>query len=352
MFKDIFELKKNSYHSRMMKYIWNLNYYDFSHMCPYWWLSVFNHIIFIPIFLLRQLWKGMGGLVNIVGALLSSVYEMIDEYLTNLEEARYKKEYQYFQQHPDELLALKEKARAKLFEKTKKYIGWGGYRNLDEAYSNLAWTERMAKEEEEERLEREKRKEKFLQICDDLNKIELVQTNKFENYLKEYEEKKRKEAYLAQAERIKRNKQRINKILKIVKPIMTIFAYTVGVILGLVVFYYLVKLVMWIIRALNDVNHSTYVNIGQGALYVGGVIVGLVIAVFLIIGLFKFLKQFNISFRLPKFKFIGKFFRLLASPFVYLWKKIVWPILRWIRGAFFFLIQMIKNECPAIKWVD
>lgn len=55
MFKDVFVLKKTSWHVKMMKYIWNLDYKSFSHMCPYWWLSVFNVLVaFIPFFLVKE----------------------------------------------------------------------------------------------------------------------------------------------------------------------------------------------------------------------------------------------------------------------------------------------------------
>lgn len=45
MFKDKFVLHKNSWHLSMMRYIWGFTHRDFSHMCPYFWLSILNLLI-------------------------------------------------------------------------------------------------------------------------------------------------------------------------------------------------------------------------------------------------------------------------------------------------------------------
>jgi hypothetical protein len=42
----IFTLKKDAWHAKLMKYIWNLDHTDFTHMCPYFWLSIANFFIF------------------------------------------------------------------------------------------------------------------------------------------------------------------------------------------------------------------------------------------------------------------------------------------------------------------
>lgn len=48
MFKDIFTLKKTSWHAKYMYWIWNFYPEEFRNMCPYFWLSVFN-VVFSPI---------------------------------------------------------------------------------------------------------------------------------------------------------------------------------------------------------------------------------------------------------------------------------------------------------------
>ena len=44
---DFFVLKKNSWHVKLMKFIWDYDYRDFPNMCPYFWLSVFNCFLVI-----------------------------------------------------------------------------------------------------------------------------------------------------------------------------------------------------------------------------------------------------------------------------------------------------------------
>lgn len=352
MFKDVFKVRKTSYHVRMMKYLWNLDYYDFSHMCPYWWLSVFNHIIILPCLLIHQAWRLIKTILKMLWEWVETGFEILDDYLTRVENEKYRKSYQYFQEHPEELLELKEKARQKLFEKTKKLIGWDGYYKLDSAYTHLSFKVSQKEIEEQERLEREKKLQKFLTVCKEPEKDKLIETNKFEAYLVSYERQKEMEATRLRAERIKRNKQRINKILKIVKPIMTMLAYTLGTLIGLTAVYYIFNAIVWLVKWFGDVKHTSYVSLGIGLLWVIGVIVGLIIVVLLLIGIIKFFQHNNIRIRLPKFKFIGTFFWVLAFPFVYLWKKALGPVFRWIWNAILFLIQMAKNECPAIDWVD
>ena len=54
MFKDVFVLKRSSWHARLMKYVWNFKLEDFTHMCPYFWLSVFNCLIFVFVFIYKE----------------------------------------------------------------------------------------------------------------------------------------------------------------------------------------------------------------------------------------------------------------------------------------------------------
>jgi hypothetical protein len=45
MIKDIFKLKKQSWHIYLMEFLWGLTHQNFPNMCPYFWLSVANVII-------------------------------------------------------------------------------------------------------------------------------------------------------------------------------------------------------------------------------------------------------------------------------------------------------------------
>ena len=50
---EIFKLKKNSWHYKLMSWVWGYNYRNFPNMCPYFWLTVFNVICIIPILLVK-----------------------------------------------------------------------------------------------------------------------------------------------------------------------------------------------------------------------------------------------------------------------------------------------------------
>lgn len=64
MFIEVFKLKKDSWHAKMIKTMWNLNYNDFSHMCPYFWLGVFSVIIFPLYYILRPIVRGIEWIVD------------------------------------------------------------------------------------------------------------------------------------------------------------------------------------------------------------------------------------------------------------------------------------------------
>ena len=42
-----YNLKKNSWHTKLMKTIWGYNHTDFPNMCPYFWLTLFNILLVI-----------------------------------------------------------------------------------------------------------------------------------------------------------------------------------------------------------------------------------------------------------------------------------------------------------------
>ena len=45
MFSEGFHFKKTAWHAKLMRYIWGFRPQDFSHMCPYFWLSILNFFI-------------------------------------------------------------------------------------------------------------------------------------------------------------------------------------------------------------------------------------------------------------------------------------------------------------------
>ena len=157
MIKDVFILKKNSFHVRVMKYIWNLDYHDFSHMCPYWWLSVFNFIVIVPWFVIKETFKFIGYLFRRLGSFLSSVFEMLDEWMEEQAEIRHQKEVEYYIANKDKIKTISEKK----YWKIVKSLSWEKGKIIDEVYEEEKRAKRRAKEEREELERMEELKRKF-----------------------------------------------------------------------------------------------------------------------------------------------------------------------------------------------
>jgi hypothetical protein len=54
----VYELNPNGWYMKLMKWMWNVDYTAFSHVCPIVWLTAFNLIIFIPYVVVR--YAGVG----------------------------------------------------------------------------------------------------------------------------------------------------------------------------------------------------------------------------------------------------------------------------------------------------
>ena len=88
MIKDVFKLKKNSWHMSLMTWIWGYTYRDFSNMCPYFWLSVLN-VIILPLFLFSKL--------------LGLVFAIIRKEMKKYEENCEKREQEYWNKLSEEI---------------------------------------------------------------------------------------------------------------------------------------------------------------------------------------------------------------------------------------------------------
>lgn len=73
----------------MMTYIWGLKHYDFSHICPYFWLSIFNLIIIIPLFLIKLVFK------TILYNGIASTIESLDNYAGKLRKSKLTKQLEW-----------------------------------------------------------------------------------------------------------------------------------------------------------------------------------------------------------------------------------------------------------------
>lgn len=63
MYKE-FTLSKDSWHAKLMKFMWKIDHTDFTHVCPYFWLSVLNVITVVCFWPLILIWLGISWLFN------------------------------------------------------------------------------------------------------------------------------------------------------------------------------------------------------------------------------------------------------------------------------------------------
>lgn len=355
MFKDVFVLKKTSWHVKMMKYIWNLNYYDFSHMCPYWWLTVFNHIVFIPIFIVKSIYKGCSMLANFIG----SWFEALMDYYEQKRVDNYRTLAKKLIEDPKKVLRLSDSERQRVYN----YMEWDDL-NVIRSYYNNAQSENNYKkqiaEQKKEEQKIQKTYEEAVKSINDNKAANLASLEAQKEYLRE-QERIREEA---ERQRRIRNKQKITRILKIVKPILTYGAYTIGTLLVLIAVYYFGVFVVWSYTKLSEVKHSTYVEILNYLWLICKVIFAIGICALIIYFLVKWIgKQISkikisdveIEINIPNFgirKFFSKMIHYLIFPFDIMINKGIIPFFRAIKNGIKLVIQMIKNECPAIKWED
>lgn len=62
--KDQFIFSKNSWHMKLMTWIWGYRPENFRNICPYFWLSVFNIVFIIPIVIIKLIGKVFLGILD------------------------------------------------------------------------------------------------------------------------------------------------------------------------------------------------------------------------------------------------------------------------------------------------
>ncbi len=279
---ESYSINRNAWHVKMMKYIWNFDPWDFSHICPYFWLSVFNIFAIIFVFPVKSVANLFRWLIN-----------EIDDYCDKINERDFMKKVSEAQLHQDkfeELLNLCDKRFNKFYDK----LGWMSYK-----------TPELREFREKLYLEREK----FLG----------------EKLFREYEENLKKAA--------PSNKQEINNILKIVKPIAVGMLWIIGAIIGIFVGWLLYKFIIILIL----VPKHVWMVMGT---------VLLILAIGMLIGMLIF---FGIKWIFSKIpctingqekakKFFGTIGIIIISPLIAI-----------VIGVMF-VGDLIKNNCPAIDW--
>lgn len=432
MFKDVFILKKTAWHARLMKYIWNLDYRDFSHICPYFWLTIFNTMISLVIlpllfsyrtifpFIFKWLGKFFSWSWRHIEKKLISMQDAMNawavrqqerweaeqvEYLRKVREG-YAKD-RFMNENPVYLNEIKNdpnwfndriffKSRGN--KKEKNIAKWLKiFRDLHrvdpQAFDKLLSEKKEAdlQKETEERLKLIARQQKEEQRQVQLQyQASIQEQQEMQDHARELakrtaqaeQEKKNAAKAIVKADKRVANKQRIVRILKIVKPIATGFIYIVGGIAALLGLYILVQGLRITYNFFANIKHSSYVSFGntltQVLLYIG-IIAACIGFIYLIYQLacrirlprmtiatpkvrfrtpkvfVKSFENFSNSFKKSFIKPLGKMFIYIGNLFPKGFKYLIWPFKKFFSGiALFFkiLIQTIKNNCPAIDWKD
>lgn len=440
MFKDTFVLKKTAWHMRLMTYIWGLKHYHFSHLCPYFWLSIVNVIIspvFLPLkffivtlfvrwFLIRGLWRFFVWSMQGFERVCKGWADDYGDWCARQQDRWWEEREQEIAQAKERAIRNLERIPPKVLERIQDTIKYDGEYRTSESI-----IDRCFKIEEERKPKRRWRKWliKFVDLHKE--KPQIVQTlidkaNEFAAKQKEIQEEKksfqqaaftkmesdedkqlrlqrevsiqeqkelrahakklqeeedmRKAVLRAEHRRdlIKKGKQRVNRILKWAQPIAKGFIYLVGGCVALIGLFFLVKGIRILVKAFGNVDHSTYVDIGDWLkwILIGAVAIGIIILI--VMGLAKLFKNISfpsivlpkikigfrpVPFPIPNLKKFNKPANKIGRMFSFIWRKIIckgcyyiaWPFIKAVKaiGSFFKLFkQTIKDECPAVKWED
>lgn len=269
MFKDV---SKNAWHVKLMKWTLGFEPHDFRWGCPYWWLSFMNVIIFIPFSILKLIYLGM---VKLDAKIENNIRTNKKRKFTELLE-QYKKDNTLL----DKIVKRSDCA---------KFISWL-WEYHDQNRGN--W--------------------------------EAIRSTYYNNLYHKPIDKKYK--------KVVTNKEKINQIVKIFKPIGVVIIWVVVIAVVAFLGYELFRFISY----LAHLPGKKWANFFRGLLIilVGGGILGLALAGILHLLSRNRTKQF--------FTAIGgisknSFNFIITKPF----------------GAFFKTIGfLIKSSCPPITWKD
>ena len=310
MIKEVFNLKKNAWHSKLMKFTWGYTHRDFSHICPYFWLSVLNVVMFPITFFIKTVVVGLG---KLIGDLFVKIFGPLIIYVQN---------------RPSKWERL-EMWEEKFIEELKKGNGLESFARLDlELKCNTKFN-------------------------DVFQKIYYIDSNrdlyaKIQALREKYFDEREKKQYQYDAE-IKalsiKNKQKITKMVNIVKPIAVNILYLAAgftlAFVGLGLYelgILLYKLGVWILNLSFDIDWHTF-------FLAMGLLIGLGLAVILLVVIVSYFYNkitncCECRQKLLNFFSYFKYLKYLGYPVYYVYKFFE---LLWI---------MLKDNCPAINWED
>jgi hypothetical protein len=430
MFRDVFVLKKAAWHCRLMRYIWGLSHDDFSHICPYFWLSIFN-VIVSPVLL--PIMFGFRSILPFIGKytykfsrwVFVGITETLDDWGQRMD-AYTQRQYEIWEQkHLEALRKQRDSPAFKKFVNTQtsaldvlKYVSDVDYtfrkrskrerkwlklfkdlHRIDKsAFDNLlkAREDYLNKQNEESESDKLKREMTILarrqKTEDDQLKLQYKAARQEQEEMIEHarklkiaeeklaREKKARSKEVLAIERRMMNKRRINKILKVVKPIAVGFVYLMGAIAVLSGTYVLYLFIRVIGKAIGSVPHAKYISLGKVIGNVALVILAIAVFAFIIYLIVNLVKRITLpkinnpfaGIKRPRIRIIINTpeIPIKSKVLIPIWKGFlipvgklfpkglkytIWPFKQLFKGiALFFkiLIQTIKNNCPAIDWKD
>ena len=294
MIFETFTLSKNSWHVKLMYYIWKWDYSDFSNICPYFWLSVINVVIFLP----YSIYK-----------LVHSVFTRIDKYYHAQIHRSILKEAEYFKNlminHQDATFRDYSKLLSMLSGMTDSYN--------DSVIFNIGLLNDGCRimygtKNSNDHLIKYLNNTPFL--C------------KFKEYIQEIEDKKRIQKSLKPTD-----------LCKFYKPI----GATILISISIFVLYYIIR---WCANMITLVNWVIIKKILISILVMAMIIVGAIIITLLIgIAFDKIRFNFRISNSIDCRKWFEKYIDVPISCTIIGTKKF-----------FQILYQLYKNNCPGIDW--
>lgn len=298
--KDVFVLRKKSFWTWMMKFIWDFTPEHFSHMCPFFWLSIFNLIIIIPVaiyrviaFLIKKASDALFNHENNKSYIKENRYEIFDKLMRDPVKR-------------EEFIERVARYKAKLtdclsyYDNHMYYLASSSDDTFDPIYERT----------------------KVIQV----------------KYAAEIEAKKTNTQTLLDLEYQQRinHKKRVTNILKIVQPVAKVLLYLLGLatifflglgIYKLVLFFKYATIDLKVLRAF--LNALLFIAVS-------------IFSILIIIGVVK--KLCNTTLSCENKKKWGSIISSVLTVILYIPFMIIKGVL--------FLVDTLKDNCPAVKWKD
>lgn len=316
-------LNKNGWHSKIQKYVFRSSTPRFYNFCPYFWLTLFCIPASIVIFILRTL---MGAFL-IISNVFNKMADLFEKIIC--------------------VPAFEKSAINMNNEDLLLSWSFGKYSNNDWAEYEF-WSGKYFKGNSIKTKKREVLEKKF-EIWKSKNpNWQQILTEVKEKHRKEYldiqakNDKIREEQYIKDVEKVKRVRERKQKMF------INIIKYTKWFAI-IAVALFTIKLIYWIyLLCLYIADHfywDKFVILCKN--------VSLFLIIFLVVyGVMKlisiFWKKITCRFECKLCKYVGKFLAAIGNSFLWLLRK--------IGNVFYFfwiyLITVKKNYCPGIEWIE